>query len=80
LRFGDAAYAAEEPVAELCSVFVMAELGPAHEPKRNAQEYLAHWLGVLRADSRALMTAAAKASVAAEFILKAGRHETDLRV
>jgi antirestriction protein ArdC len=69
-RFGDAAYAAEELVAELCSVFVMAELGLAHEPKRNAQEYLAHWLAILRADSKALMTAAAKASAAAAFILK----------
>jgi antirestriction protein ArdC len=72
-RFGDASYAAEELVAELCSVFVMAELGLAHEPKRNAQEYLAHWLGILRADSKALMTAAAKASAAAMFILKASQ-------
>jgi antirestriction protein ArdC len=72
-RFGDATYAAEELVAELCSVFVMAEQGLAHEPKGNAQEYLAHWLGILRADSKALMTAAAKASAAAEFILKAGQ-------
>ena len=70
-RFGDAAYAAEELVAELCSVFVMAELGLAHEPKRNSQEYLAHWLAILRADSKALMTAAAKASAAASFIMQA---------
>lgn len=70
-RFGDAAYAAEELVAELCSVFVMAELGLAHEPKRNSQEYLAHWLRLLRADSKALMTAAAKASAAAIFIVQA---------
>ncbi len=69
-RFGDANYAAEELVAELCAVFVMAELGLAHEPKQNAKEYLAHWLGILRADSKALMTAAAKASAAAAFILK----------
>lgn len=69
-RFGDATYAAEELVAELCSVFVMAELGLSHEPKQNAQEYLAHWLGILRADSKALMTAAAKASAAAGFILQ----------
>jgi antirestriction protein ArdC len=71
-RFGDAAYAAEELVAELSSVFVMAELGLAHEPKRNAQEYLAHWLGILRADSKALMTAAAKASAAATCIMHGG--------
>ena len=70
--FGDATYAAEELVAELCSVFVMAELGLAHEPKHNAQEYLAHWLRILRADAKALMTAAAKASAAAEFILEPG--------
>ena len=75
-RFGDAAYAAEELVAELCSVFVMAELGLAHEPKHNAQEYLAHWLRILRADTKALMAAAAKASAAAEFILSAAQGET----
>ena len=68
-RFGDATYAAEELVAELCSVFVMAELGLAHEPKQNANEYLAHWLGILRADSKALLTAAAKASAASAFII-----------
>ena len=75
-RFGDAGYAAEELVAELCSVFVMAELGLAHEPKQNAQEYLAHWLGILRADSKALLIAAAKASAAATFILRAGQDTT----
>ena len=69
-RFGDATYAAEELIAELCSVFVMAELGLAHEPKQNANDYLAHWLGILRADSKALMTAAAKTSAAATFIMK----------
>ena len=40
-------------------------MGLAHEPKRNAQEYLAHWLGILRADAKALMVAAA------EFVLNA---------
>lgn len=79
-RFGDGTYAAEELVAELCSVFVMAEMGLAHEPKRNAQEYLAHWLGMLRADTRALMTAAAKASAAAEFILMAGEGRVDAEI
>ncbi len=59
-------------MAELCSVFVRAELGLVHELKQNAQEHLAHRLGVLQTDSRALMVAAAKASAAAEFILKAG--------
>jgi antirestriction protein ArdC len=75
-RFGDATYAAEELVAELCSVFVMAELGLAHEPKQNAQEYLAHWLRILRADSMALTTAAAKASAAAAFILNGARERS----
>ncbi len=79
-RFGDVTYAAEELVAEICSVFVMAELGLAHEPKRNAQEYLAHWLGILRADSRALTTAAAKASAAAEFIPRAGQRESGAEI
>ena len=63
-RFGDASCAAEGLVAELCSVFVIAELGLAHKPKENAKEYLAHWLGILRADGKALMTAAATGSAA----------------
>jgi antirestriction protein ArdC len=47
--------------------------GHGRGEKRNAQEYLAHWLGILRADSKALMTAAAKASAAATFIMQAER-------
>ncbi len=58
----------------------MADLGLVHEPKQNAQEYLAHWLGVLRADSRGLMVAAAKASAAAEFILSRGCGQVDEKV
>jgi antirestriction protein ArdC len=72
-RFGDATYAAEELVAELFAVFVMAELDLAHEPKQNSEAYLADWLHVLRADSKALMTAAAKASAAASFNLSHGQ-------
>jgi antirestriction protein ArdC len=43
-RFGDASYAAQELIAELCLVFVMANLALAQEPKQNSQQYLAHWL------------------------------------
>jgi antirestriction protein ArdC len=38
--------------------------------KWQAQEHLTHWLRILRVDATALVAAAAKASAAAEFILK----------
>jgi len=38
----------------------MSDLGLVREPKRNAQEYLVHWLCILWADPRALMVAAAE--------------------
>ena len=62
-------------MAELCSVFVMAESGLAHEPEHNAKEYLAHWLAILRADGKALISPAA-----AWFVLKAGQSEEKVQV
>src|ERR1700691_4282425 len=64
-RFGDNVYAAEELVAELTSAYLCAELGIPG--KFRHPEYLASWIQVLRADARALFTAGAKASQAAEY-------------
>jgi len=69
-RFGDAAYAAEELVAELTSAYLCAELGIPG--KLRHPEYLASWIQVLRADARALFTAGAKASQAAEYLARLG--------
>ncbi|MET4491638.1 zincin-like metallopeptidase domain-containing protein [Bradyrhizobium sp. LA7.1] len=69
-RFGSEAYAMEELVAELGAAFLCAELGITVEPRADHAQYLAHWLNVLKADKRAIFTAAAKAAEATAFISK----------
>lgn len=72
-RFGDAAYAAEELVAEIGSAFLCAELGITEEtPRADHAQYLAQWLGLLKDDSRAIFTAAAKASEAVAYLKSLG--------
>lgn len=63
---GDEAYAREELVAEMAAAFVAASQGI--EPALHHASYLASWLRVLRADTRALVTAAAAASKAADMV------------
>jgi len=69
-RFGDSAYAMEELVAELGAAFLCSELGITAEPRADHAQYLASWLEVLKADKRAIFTAASKASEAALFLTK----------
>ena len=66
-RFGSESYAAEELVAELGAAFLCAELGIASDLENHAS-YLANWIKVLKADKRAIFTAAGAASKAAEFL------------
>lgn len=67
-RFGDQAYAAEELVAEIGAAFLCAELGITQDVRPDHAHYLAGWLKMLKADSRAIFTAAARASEAAAFL------------
>lgn len=69
-RFGDNAYAFEELVAELTSAMVMAGLGLAMPETIDEQHarYVKSWLDVLKADKRAIFTAASKAQAAADLI------------
>jgi antirestriction protein ArdC len=69
-RFGDSAYAAEELIAELGAAFVCAHLGLSTEPREDHAQYIQSWLKVLRADKRAIFTAASKAQQAADYLLK----------
>lgn len=71
-RFGDGAYAAEELVAEIGSAFLCAELGITQDVRADHAQYLAQWLKLLKGDSRAIFTAAAKASEAVAFLKKLG--------
>src|SRR5262249_16486168 len=63
-RFGDSAYAAEELIAELGAAFTCAHLGLSTEPREDHAQYIQSWLRVLKADKRAIFTAASKAQQA----------------
>lgn len=67
-RFGSEAYAMEELIAELGAAFLCAELGISLDPRLDHAAYIDHWLTVLQSDSRALFTAASKASQAAAYL------------
>ena len=68
-RFGDSAYAMEELIAELGSAFTMAHLELETTPRVDHAQYIASWLRVLKADKRAIFTAASKAQQAADFMI-----------
>lgn len=72
-RFGSDAYAMEELVAELASAMVGAELGLPVDHLDDHASYLGSWLKVLKADSRAVLTAAAKAEEASTYLLGLAR-------
>ncbi len=65
-RFGDAAYSMEELCAELGSAFLCARLGFA--PSFRSASYIDSWLKVLKADTRAIFTAASYAGQASDYL------------
>jgi len=67
-RFGDDGYAMEELTAELGAAFLCADLGITPEMMPEHASYLDAWLKVLKADKRAIFTAASHASKAAEYL------------
>jgi antirestriction protein ArdC len=67
-RWGDDHYAFEELVAELGAAFGCANLGLVPAIREDHAPYLSHWLKQLKADPKALMSAAAKASQAIDFL------------
>lgn len=68
-RFGDHQYSAEELIAELGSAFICAELGISPQPRLDHAQYLKHWLAMMKADSRAIFTAAARAQDAVNHLI-----------
>jgi antirestriction protein ArdC len=66
-RFRDAAYAAEELVAEMGAAYLCAHCRIDGELRHAS--YLASWLAMLKADKRAIFTAAAKSQQSADYIL-----------
>jgi antirestriction protein ArdC len=65
-RFGQAAYAAEELVAELGAAFLAAEFSFDGDVRHAG--YIETWIGLLRQDKRAFFTAASKAQAAADYL------------
>ena len=50
---------------ELGAAFLCGKLGITSEPRPDHAQYLDHWLTVMKADKKAIFTAASKASEAA---------------
>lgn len=67
-KWGDEGHAREELVAELGAAFLCADLALTPEPGTNHAAYIQHWLKVLKADKRAIFSAAAHAQRAADFL------------
>jgi putative DNA primase/helicase len=65
--FGSAAYAHEEIVADLASLFLSAELGIPYDPKDQAS-YIQSWIKVLKNDKNEVFRAAADASKACDYL------------
>jgi antirestriction protein ArdC len=68
-RFGDHCYAFEELVAEIGAALLGAGTGIPFENMHHP-EYINFWLQILQKNNRAIFTAAAKAQVAADYVLE----------
>ncbi len=73
-RFGSDAYAAEELVAELGAAMWSAQAGLSAATRQDHAAYLAHWLNILRADPRALVTVASRAQAAVDDLNQRAGH------
>ena len=67
-RFGSAAYAAEELIAELTAANLCADLQITAQVREDHAHYIGNWLTVLKGDKTAIFTAAAQASKAADYL------------
>ena len=74
--FGDSQYAKEELIAELGAAFCSAALGFEHSIT-NSAAYLQSWIGILKADNRAILRIAARAQRAADYLLKDTPYEIE---
>jgi antirestriction protein ArdC len=68
-RFGSNTYAFEELVAELGASILCGELGVHQGYRESHAKYIAHWLEIMRGDSKAIMDAASQAGKAVDVIM-----------
>lgn len=69
VRFGSETYSQEELVAEVGASFLNAKAGIVGRTLENSASYIANWLRVLRNDKKMIVSAAAQAQKAADYIL-----------
>ena len=62
----------------MSSAILGAELGLPVAHLDSHASYIDHWLKLLRADDRAILTAAARAEEASDFLLRLGRGESEV--
>ena len=67
--FGSNPYAKEELVAEMGAAFLCGEAGIVEQTIENSAAYVASWVERLKTDSKLIVTAAAQAQKASDFIL-----------
>ena len=66
--FGSEVYAMEELVTEISAAFICTDLGIEHHSRDNTATYVENRLKALKQDSRAVITAAAKAQAVADYL------------
>lgn len=69
VRFGSDGYAMEELIAELGAAYLCAAFAISPSPRPDHAAYISDWLNVLRADNRAIFSAASKAAEAADYLM-----------
>ena len=67
--FGSSDYSKEELIAEMGACFLCGFAGIVNETQVDSASYLASWIAKLKGDSRLIVTAAAQAQKAANYVL-----------
>jgi antirestriction protein ArdC len=55
-------------IAEIGAAVLCCSLGVGNEPRADHAQYIAHWLKILKSDSRAIFTAASAAAKAIDYL------------
>lgn len=75
--FGSTPYAREELVAEMGAAFLCGHAGIVERTLDNSAAYIAGWLERLKEDHRLIVTAAAQAQKAADYVLNATNGQSE---
>ncbi|MCX6315966.1 MAG: zincin-like metallopeptidase domain-containing protein [Bacteroidetes bacterium] len=67
-KFGSAAYAEEELIAELGAAFLTAEFGITMPEKSNSADYIANWIKVLKENKQFVVSAANEAGEVVKYL------------